>query len=214
MIILVGGEKGGTGKTTMATNLAVMRAKSRDVLLVDTDQQSSASFWCGTRDENKISPRISSIQYFGKGFVSQIKDLSRRYDDVIIDAGGRDSTELRDALLIANTVVMPFAPSQYDIWTMTRVNELVEKASHFNTDLRVLVVLNRASSNPSVKEAEEAKEIMEDFPALVLAKSVIKDRIAFRRSVPKGEGVNEQNPVDHKAVSEMSMLYEEVFNEI
>ena len=96
MIILIGGEKGGTGKTTLATNLSALRAaEQKDVLLVDTDQQSSASYWCGTRDENNIKPRIASVQYFGKGFIAQIKDLSRRYDDVIIDAGGRDSTELR-----------------------------------------------------------------------------------------------------------------------
>ena len=52
MIILIGGEKGGTGKTTIATNLAsIFKHNGRDVLLVDTDKQGSASFWCATRDE-------------------------------------------------------------------------------------------------------------------------------------------------------------------
>ena len=46
MIVLIGGEKGGTGKTTIATNLAALRAMAgRDVLLVDTDPQGSASYW-------------------------------------------------------------------------------------------------------------------------------------------------------------------------
>ena len=57
MIVLIGGEKGGTGKTTIATNLAALRAMAgRDVLLVDTDPQGSASYWTTSRDENAIKP--------------------------------------------------------------------------------------------------------------------------------------------------------------
>ena len=51
-IILIGGEKGGTGKTTLAVNLAALRAsQGRDVLLIDTDIQASASYWAQSRDE-------------------------------------------------------------------------------------------------------------------------------------------------------------------
>jgi len=215
MIILVGGEKGGTGKTTMATNLSALRASNgKDVLLVDTDQQSSASYWCGTREENNIQPRISSVQYFGKGFISQVKDLARRYDDLVIDAGGRDSTELRDAFLIAQVAVIPLSPSQYDVWTLSRMNELVDKAVSFNTSLVSILVLNRVSSNPSVKEAEEAKEVLIDFENLNLSKAVIKDRISFRKSVPNGLAIHEQNPVDTKALAELQTLYEEVFSHV
>ncbi len=212
MIILVGGEKGGTGKTTLSTNLSAMRANAgKDVLLVDTDQQSSAAYWCGTRDENKIQPRISCVQYFGKGFVGQIKDLSRRYDDVFIDAGGRDSTELRDSFLISDLVVIPLSPSQYDIWTLSRMHDLVEKSTGFNQELRVLIVINRASSNPAIKESADAKKALEEFGHLILSKAVIKDRIAFRKGVPNGLGVTEQTPIDEKAVSELAVLYSEIF---
>ncbi len=94
-IILVGGEKGGTGKTTIATNLAVMRAAAgRDVVLIDTDPQGSASGWCYTRDEAGLAPRIASVQKFGKGLARELEDLSMRYQDIIVDAGGRDSVKL------------------------------------------------------------------------------------------------------------------------
>ena len=60
MVILIGGEKGGTGKTTLATNLAALRAQSgKDVLLLDTDVQASASYWAQIRDERDITPRVS-----------------------------------------------------------------------------------------------------------------------------------------------------------
>jgi len=96
MIILIGGEKGGTGKTTIATNLAAMRALAgRDVLLIDTDPQGSANYWAQSRDELEITPRVSCVQKFGKGLPAEVKDLAKRYQDIIIDAGGRDSVELQ-----------------------------------------------------------------------------------------------------------------------
>ena len=62
MIVLIGGEKGGTGKTTLATNLAQMRAaRGRDVLLVDTDKQESASAWASLRAEEGIEPTITAV---------------------------------------------------------------------------------------------------------------------------------------------------------
>ena len=65
-IVLIGCEKGGTGKTTIAVNLAVMRALAgRDVLLLDTDQQGNASFWAQIRDENQVLPRIACVSKFG-----------------------------------------------------------------------------------------------------------------------------------------------------
>lgn len=90
MIILIGGEKGGTGKTTIATNLAAMRVKEGyDVLLVDTDKQGSASAWSDIRDiKNKDIGRIPNIQKFGSNLAADIRDLKDCYGDIIIDAGG------------------------------------------------------------------------------------------------------------------------------
>lgn len=89
-IILIGGEKGGTGKTTLAVNMAATRAKAGyDVLVVDTDPQASASYWTAARDESGIEPRIASAQKFGKTLASELKDLSKRYEKTIVDAGGR-----------------------------------------------------------------------------------------------------------------------------
>ena len=92
MIILIGGEKGGTGKTTIAINLATLHAlNGKDILLVDTDKQGSANSWAESRDEEQQLPRITCIQKFGKNLARDIKDLEPRYEDIIIDAGGRDS---------------------------------------------------------------------------------------------------------------------------
>src|SRR5258708_2604751 len=119
MIILIGGEKGGTGKTTLSTNLAAYMVKNElDVLLIDTDKQGSASAWCAVRDENTEVLRVPCMQKFGNSLIKEIKDLSTRYTNIIIDAGGRDSVELRAAMTIADKMYIPIQASQFDVWTI------------------------------------------------------------------------------------------------
>ncbi|HRD68245.1 MAG TPA: AAA family ATPase [Candidatus Competibacter sp.] len=212
-IILIGGEKGGTGKTTLAVNLAALRAlQGRDVLLIDTDVQASASYWAQSRDEAQTRPRIACIQKFGKGLPTEVRDLARRYQDLIIDAGGRDSVELRSSLVVAERVFIPIQPSQFDIWTLGRMDDLVRTAQGFNAELRASVVISRASTNPSVNEAAEARTLLADFEHLRLANAIIRDRIAYRKAARDGLSVDELKPGDPKAIEEMRALFREVFH--
>ena len=214
MIIIIGSEKGGTGKTTLVTNLAAMRAKSgRDVLIVDTDIQGSASDWSTIRGENESLPRIACLQKFGKGLQAEIRDLSRRYEDILIDAGGRDSVELRAGLVVSHKALIPLQASQFDIWSLKRVAQLIEQAGGFNPDLQAQLVINRASSHPGVSEIEDAEAALQTFDHLALCTSVIKDRIAFRKATKHGCAVTEVKPVDAKATAELEALYHEVFGE-
>ena len=99
MVVIVGGEKGGTGKTTLAVNLAAYRTgEGYEVLIVDTDRQGSASFWAQTRAENEKKGHIPCVQKFGKNLPKDVMSLASKYEDIIIDAGGRDSMELRYGL--------------------------------------------------------------------------------------------------------------------
>jgi chromosome partitioning protein len=214
MIILIGGEKGGTGKTTLATNLAALRALAgRDVLLVDTDPQGSASYWAQCRDEENIKPRVACIQKFGKGLQNEAQDLAHRYEDIIIDAGGRDSVELRVALVVAERAYVPIQASQFDIWTLGRMDDLVNTAQGFNPDLMTWVVISRASTNPAVTEVSEARGILSDFEHLSLTKSIIRDRIAYRKAARDGLCTSEMKPEDQKASQEINALYMEIFGD-
>jgi chromosome partitioning protein len=213
MIVLIGGEKGGTGKTTLATNLAAMRALAgRDVLLIDTDPQGSANYWAQSRDEEKIAPRVACVQKFGKGIPTEVKDLATRYDDIIIDAGGRDSVELRSSMVIAEKVYIPIQPSQFDIWTLGQMDELVETARGFNPGLQARVIISRSSTNPSVRESDQTGQLLlADFPNLDLADVTIRDRIAYRKAAKDGMAVVELSPKDPKAAEEMETFYKEVY---
>ena len=218
MIVLVGGEKGGTGKTTLATNLAALRAASgRDVLLVDTDRQGSASFWGAVRDEaageGAELAAVPCVQVFGKGVARQLADLAGRYDDVVVDAGGRDSVELRSAMVGAERLYVPVQASQFDVWTLEQMDELVSQAQAINPDLEAGVVINRASTHPRVREADEARGLVADFEHLGYTGVVVRDRIAFRRAASEGRAVAEAAEPDAKAVAEMAAWYHAVYGE-
>lgn len=214
-ITVFGGEKGGTGKTTLATNIAAMSAlKGKDVLLLDTDRQGTASLWATVREEEELEPRVACLQKFGKGLPAEIRDLAGRYDEIIIDAGGQDSLELRYALGVADRVYIPVQPFQFDIWTVRQMDSLVEMARSLNDGLEGYLVLNRVSTNPVVREDRDARDFIrqENFQNLTIMNSMIRDRISFRKAARDGLSVLEFAQ-DQKAVIEMSQLYEEIYGE-
>ena len=211
MILLVGGEKGGTGKTTIAVNLAAgLRLQGRDVLLVDTDPQGSASGWSSMREDRDDSTRVPCVQKFGKSLQREIKELDSRYQDVIVDAGGRDSVELRAALVAVEQVLIPVQASQFDLWTIERMSELVNSASAFNANLHATVILSRAPTNLQIQDTYAARDMLQGFENLTMSNIVIRDRIVYRRSVAQGGSVLEYQPVDRKAQAEITNLINEV----
>ena len=212
MIIACVGEKGGAGKSTIASNLCAMRQASvGDVLLVDTDRQATSSFWASTREDNNVSPRVTSIQKFDKAVRTEVVELSKKYQEIIIDAGGRDSVEMRASLLICDTAIFPLRPSQFDLWTLARVNILISQALEINEKLKAYVLVNQAPTNAGSKEVEEMKQFLEEFENIQLLSTVVCERVSFRRAALAGLSVVEYKPEDVKACAEMNSLYKEIY---
>jgi chromosome partitioning protein len=224
MLILVGGQKGGTGKSTVSTNLAAMRVtQERDVLLYDLDPQRTSTLWASRRDENQVSPRIDSTQkvldkrVLNTGLVirNELLSLIPRYQDIIIDAGGADNEILRATMTLANTFILPLMTSSFDIWTLDLMNNLVSEATQINSKLTAKVLYNKVATQPSTakKEIAESDEILQDFVVLKRFTTTMVYRVAVRRSQSKGLSVSEYKPSDDKAIEEVNALYEEVFND-
>ena len=213
MIVVIASEKGGTGKTTIATNLSVLRAQNgADVLLIDADPQRSAFDFATVREEEAHQPKLTCSSIVGRGIGSELRKLSAKFDDVFVDVGGRDSSTLRSALLVADVLVVPFLPSQYDTWGIERMDMLVGEVLELNEKLRTIAFLNKIDTNPKVDLSDEAQIFAKEFHHLSYKPINIGYRVAFRRSVADGMGVTELNArKDHKAILEINKLYEEVF---
>lgn len=103
MILTVGGIKGGSGKTTIATNLACIAAsQNADVLLVDADDHETASdFTMVRKQDHPDAPRYTCAKLSGKSVRTEILELAPKYDHTIVDTGGRDTTSQRAALAVS-----------------------------------------------------------------------------------------------------------------
>jgi len=215
MIVAVLGEKGGTGKTTLATNLAGMRAAARagrQVLLVDADRQGSASYWAEQR-RTTARPAVTCLQKFGRALARDLRALAPRYDDVIIDVAAGDSQDLEDVLRVAERVLIPVQPAGLDVWTLGLLDDRVAEAQAVNPSLTAFVVLNRASPNPRDRDTHDAQQAMAACTHLRVAPVVIRERVAIKRAAPAGLSVQEYTPRDAKATAELAQVYQLAFAE-
>ncbi len=209
MILLIGAEKGGVGKSTFATNLAVhLASEDVDVILVDTDSQATCARFVERRTEAGIQPAVHCVQRTGD-VSAALRDLGRRYQVVIADAGGRDSKELRTAAAVADLMLVPTRASQADLETLPKVNELVGLARALNPDLQAYAVLSMAPTNPVIREVEDAQELLAEFDELKLASTVVRDRKVFRDALLGGKGVVEMD--NGQAKAEIQLLADEFF---
>ncbi|RJL00483.1 ParA family protein [Paracoccus aestuarii] len=201
-IITVAQQKGGSGKTTVAVNLAVsLHARGHSVALVDTDPQGSLGRWFMERMERKGEDEamdFSTSSAWGASYESE--KLKRRFDFVIIDTPPKIDSDLRPALRAADLVVVPVATSHVDLWATEGVLDLArrEKAP-------LLVVLNRTRPNTrlSAEVAEKAGEL-----GAHVADTQIANRVAYAETLGQGLGVIERPK--GPATTEMAALTDEV----
>jgi chromosome partitioning protein len=212
MILTVGNTKGGTGKTTLAVQLAISLARAgRDVLLVDGDTQGSAQTAIAIRTEAGRQPAVACVQFSeGRVLRDQVRLQLPRYQDVLIDAGGRDSSALRAALFLTDVLLVPFLPRSVDVWALTDIAALVDDARGVRGGLTVLAVLNAADPGDN-RDNLEAIEALADFPQLALLDAPIRRRKAFANATGQGLSVDELVPLDAKASAELAALVGKAF---
>jgi chromosome partitioning protein len=216
MIILIGGKKGGSGKSTITMNIASELAKQKkDVMIVDTDRQSSTAEWATERIRNQSTlPEIFCVQKYNE-IHTTLLDLNKRYEYVLVDTAGRDAPELRSAMIVANKLLIPVRPSQLDLNTIPDMQKIIQESKLVNPNLLTLAVLSMAPTNPIVNEAKEAQEFLAEFPSITLLKTIVRDRKIYRDAVSEGLGVVEIDKTSEsarKAKKEIQDLVKEIFN--
>jgi len=211
MITVIGGIKGGSGKTTLATNLVVMHSmKKQKVLFIDADEQKTAIDWSRQRENLGVSTPWLTICLSGSDIRNQIQTLEKKYDEIIIDTGGRDTTSQRSALTVSDILLVPFQPRSFDIWTINQIASLIEEVLKFNPNIQVLGVINRADSRG--KDNEIAMRMINEAPYITCLPITIGQRKSFSNSSAEGLSIFETKLEDQKAILEMNNLYKHLFN--
>ncbi len=213
MIVAVGGIKGGSGKTTIATNLTVLCAKrGRDVLLVDADEQESALDFTAQRNTQTQNTDYTAIHLVGTNVRLQTLRLAEKYDDIVIDVGGRDTTSQRAALSVCDVFLVPFAPRSFDVWTLAKVEALVTEMRQANPSFKAYTFINKADSRGQ-DNTEAAQILREEGRETTFIENIsIGGRKSFGNASARGLGVVELKPADEKANEEIQALYDFVFS--
>lgn len=204
MIITIGGQKGGSGKSCLAQNLAVALTEvGHKVLLIDADPQKTSSDWAEQRQENGQVMGIDHQAMTGDISKTALA-LAETGRVLVIDCGGRDTKELRSALVIADLVLLPTRPKRRDLKTLDYVSDLVEKSRLVNPDLVARVVITQAPTLPSqVQRILDSKVVAEQF-GLPAIDPIIYTRNVYDDAEEAGLSVFEAG--DEKAINEIRQV--------
>jgi chromosome partitioning protein len=183
-VITVAQQKGGSGKTTLAANLAVALARAgHSVAVVDTDPQGSLGRWFMARDEETDAPGLdfSTASAWGVGY--EMKKLSRRYDFVLVDTPPKVDSDLRPALRESHLVLVPVATSAVDVWALDSILDLADRVG-----VPALVVLNRFKAGTRVSGEVDGLLTEREVRR---AGTVLGNRVVYAEALGCGRGVLE-----------------------
>jgi chromosome partitioning protein len=213
MILTVGNTKGGVGKTTLALNLAIARAiGGKDVWLIDGDRQGTAQMAVNIRADSGHLPGISCASYpDGQTLRAQVQQQAKKFDEIIIDCGGRDSTALRAALILSDVLLVPFQPRSYDVWALNDIATLIDEARSTRDGLKAYAVLNFADAGDNSSDNVEAAEAVAGVPQFEYLDTPIRRRKSFANAAGMGLSVLEIKPSDKKAIDELNNLINALF---
>ena len=198
-VFTIAQQKGGSGKTTLATNLAVGLAKvGRQVAVLDTDPQGSLGRWFMERAE-RGDPGMDLSTASAWGASWEVKKLGRECDDIVIDTPPKLDGDLRPAIKAADLVLVPVGPSQADVWALEAILDLCAREKK-----PALMVLTRVKEGTRVLGEVEGPLRGLRFP---LAQARLGQRVAYAEALGGGWGVEER---PGPAAAEMGELREEI----
>ena len=206
MLTVVGNLKGGTGKSTVAFNLAVWLAHDKaGVRAFDLDPQCTLLDVCEVREEDGFEPtfEVSSDLEALKSLAADRKSKQ----PIIVDMSASNMPAMETAISLADRVLIPVQPSQADIWSTQRFLKIVADNINKKNKTEVLGFINRADTHRGIRETDEAEQALEMLQGVKALGVRLYQRTAYRRSFSEGLGVFELDPMG-KASREMKKLAE------
>lgn len=183
MIIGFLNQKGGVGKSTLATHLAgIWGAAGNKVAVIDADPQGSALDWAQMRSQMGL-PRMFGVMGLARDVLHQeVPEIAASHDYVIIDGPPRVTALARSTVQASDLVLIPIQPSPYDIWASEEIVALIKEARIFKPQLRAAFVVNRCISGTVIgRDIRDA--LTGEIPVM---KTTIAQRVIFAESVATG----------------------------
>ena len=197
MITVIGNLKGGTGKSTIAFNLAVkLSINSQKIQIIDLDPQATLSDVIDIRTEDEHEPVLTVINDLSK--------LNKKADQILIDIGTAAIDSVYAAVSKADRIIIPVPPSQADIWSTQRFIKIIKNQCKRKIP-QLLAVVNRADTHIGIRETGETEDALNMLPDIELIQTRLYQRTAYRRSFSEGLAVFELEPKS-KAAAEINKL--------
>ena len=203
-VIVLAGNKGGTGKSTLAINLAAALARRSRTVILDADPQGSVIQWSKIRAGSLPLSVVASTQDTREYIV----ELKHEYDHVVVDCPPSIlASQLADSLAEATSVLIPVQPSPVDLWSTVHIESLLARAYGNEQEQCALLVINQLE--PRTVLSQIVCGAVNEFKISV-AKTTIRRRAVYRNSILEGRTVFEMGKRGHAAVEEIQELVQEV----
>ena len=206
MILAVANMKGGTGKSTIATNLATLfAARGDEVLLVDTDPQQSALDW--QQDRPATRPHVAVIGLPAPNLHREVPRLHTKYSLILLDGGGRVTATARAAVGVADFLLVPTLASIPDARATQRFfREVVDEATAIRGRISGAILFSMVKTGTVFNVAGQTAIKELGYPVL---DATLSHRIAYQEAFAQGLGVVEYE-ARSKAAEEMQALFHEL----
>lgn len=206
-IISVIQEKGGTGKSTIATNLTGMASKWQRVALIDCDMpQGTSASWSAIRLQSKPDNLTARTAATYQELAVLVEELSKNHDLVIIDAPPRIAETTKMALVLSDLAIIPLGASAVEIWATADLIKTIEAAKQIKPNVQARILWNRFRA--STNSAKELSATVSSELKIKQLNTKVGYRVAYSEALARGLTAMEWS--DRQAQSEMRTLGKEL----
>ncbi len=205
-VIAVANQKGGVGKTTLAMNMAAGLTRRGSCIVVDADPQRSATMWIELSDSlrefpAKVVPAEDEIK-------KQIIQLQTEFDYIVIDCPPEiKSDSTISAIEISQVLLIPLLPSPMDLWSSTRIEELIKRVQQVNPTISAFVVLNQIEPRSAMSRGMDDALQEIDTPVL---RHRLSRRASYRTAALEGCSVYDLGYRGQVASEEIDNIIDEL----